>query len=107
MSSAGIVDDKVTVLLKSRHTTPNRPSLRSQPQISATFGQLRLRPAEFPALLCQLGFLPAQLVGEPQHAASGFSRQLQLFVKVPPAGGGGGEDGRTERRPLVLGCREI
>ncbi|KAF0311163.1 7SK snRNA methylphosphate capping enzyme [Amphibalanus amphitrite] len=51
------------------------------PKISETFGQLQLRPDQFPELLQQLGFLPCQTVGRPRHSAAGFSRQLQLFVK--------------------------
>ncbi|XP_043227980.1 mucin-19-like isoform X2 [Amphibalanus amphitrite] len=51
------------------------------PKISETFGQLQLRPDQFPELLEQLGFLPCQTVGRPRHSAAGFSRQLQLFIK--------------------------
>ena len=44
-----------------------------------------------------MGFLPHQLVGRPKHSATGFSRQLLLFVKVPTGdrtGGGGCREGQ-------------
>ncbi|XP_037085838.1 probable RNA methyltransferase CG1239 [Pollicipes pollicipes] len=52
------------------------------PRIWTTFQQIQLLPERFPQLLVdEIGFLPCQLLGRPQHAANGFNRQLQLFTK--------------------------
>ena len=79
-----------------------------QPAIAETFSGLQLRPDQFPGLLEEMGFLPAQPLGQPSHAASGFSRQLQMFVKVgasvPVWGRGGAGGGRCGVALSMLMC---